>query len=128
MSVDVILTVLLVLTCKRMEPGSLFKIGFVVSVMPSTVPPLRNCLFTLCMFVVSASSLISDISESHYRNCVFFHRGFSVVIAFAVGVYQEFLLSFCIFLHIVLGDVFFCTDCTFYVFIHDCRLARRLLM
>lgn len=107
MFVDVILTVLLVLTCKKMEPGSLFKICFVVSVMPSTVPPLRNCLFTLCIFVVSASSLISDISESHYRNCVFFHRNFFVVIALAVGAHQEFFLSFCMFLHIVLGDVFF---------------------
>ena len=98
MSVDVILTVLLVLACKKMEPGSL---------LPSTVPPLRNCLFTLCIFVVSASSLISDISESHYRNCVFFHRNFFVVIALAVGAHQEFFLSFCMFLHIVLGDVFF---------------------
>lgn len=61
---DIILTALLLPICKIMKSGSCFKIGFIVSVISSTVPPQWNRTFTLCLFVVSRPFLIPDIIES----------------------------------------------------------------
>ena len=47
-----------------MISASLFKIGFKVSIISSTILPLRNHGITLCYFVVGRSSLIPDIVDS----------------------------------------------------------------
>ena len=64
MSRDIILRALLVPSCEIMKSDSHFKSGFIVLVISSTVPPLRNRTFTLYLFIISRSSLISKIVES----------------------------------------------------------------
>lgn len=128
MSHLVTLVVLVVSTCKIFKSGSRFKIGFIVAVISSTVPPLSNHISTLCLFVVSRSSLMRILLNLHYCNCPFW--------TFCTGIlFIGIALLFISFWN--LGSTFFWVSCwrhfigigcTSYLFLYKYHLAGRFWM
>ena len=120
LSRDVLLRALLIPSCEIMKSDSHLKSGFIVLVISSTVPPLRNCIFTLYLFVISRSSLISKIVESPAIATVplaILHWLWSFVHRYChcFRIYLEFLELINFFLHIILGEIFlYCLHVAYY--------------
>ena len=77
-----------------------------VSVISATIPPLKHCTLTLCLFVVSSSSLTLDIIESPTIATVpfgYFPLEFCLLLLFSFFIWS--FLGFYLFFH-MLGDIF----------------------